>query len=65
VGNYADGYRAKLVRTHAQNGGWFLRMSAGSFANPGGLLRVGSEIMASSTGKVYRQTTAPEGATWV
>ncbi|HEX6351425.1 glycosyl hydrolase family 28-related protein [Actinophytocola sp.] len=64
IGNHAEGYRTKLVQTHAQNGGWYVRMSATSFTNPGGRLLVGSEITEWSTGRVHRQTTAPEGATW-
>jgi hypothetical protein len=64
VGNYADGYQAKLIQTHPHNGGWYVRMSANSFTSPGGKLRVGSEITEWPTGKVHRQTAAPEGATW-
>jgi hypothetical protein len=64
VGNRAEGYRTKLIQTHGQNGGWYVKLSAGSFNNPAGLLRVGSEITVGSTGQVYRQTMAPEGATW-
>jgi hypothetical protein len=65
VGNYADGHRARMIQTHAQHGGWYVRMSANSFTNPGGKLRVGSEITAWPTGRTYRQTVAPDGATWM
>jgi len=64
IGNHAEGYRNRLIQTHGQNGGWYVKMSAGSFTNPAGRLRVGSEITVWSTGQVYRQTSAPEGATW-
>jgi hypothetical protein len=64
VGNHADGYRTQPIQAHRQHGGWYATMTAGSFVNPGGRLRIGSQITVSPTGQVYRQTAAPEGATW-
>lgn len=44
--------------------GWFLRMDQPALSLPAGPAGVGSEILDRSSGRVYRQSTAPEGTTW-
>lgn len=63
-GNFALGYANKAVQTHATYGGWKLKMTTAGFTSPGGMLAVDSAITDRATGVLYRQTAAPEGATW-
>lgn len=44
--------------------GWLLRMDQPTVSLPTGPASVGSELRDRTSGRVYRQTSAPEGTTW-
>ncbi len=65
IGNRVPSAISKKIETAgANNGGWLIRMDHNSYSAVTGIVTAGSEITDTSTGTVYRQTTAPEGTTW-
>lgn len=60
----ADGVTSVPVHTGHASSPWYTRHAMGTYVQPVGVWQAGSSVVDMSTGKTYKQVTAPSGSSW-